>query len=212
MGTDEKWGQSPFPLERSWTKAWDALGLRPAAGLFETLVGHYQEAHRRYHTVLHLAECIERLEPALALAERPGEVEIALWFHDVIYNPRCKDNEQRSADRAGRALEQAGARSDVVARVCSLVMATQHSAEPATIDERLLVDVDLAILGAAPARFAEYEAQVREEYGWVPRWLFRRQRQALLRGFLHRKHIYATEHFRRLYEFAARQNLERAVA
>jgi hypothetical protein len=36
-------------------------------------------------------------------------------------------------------------------------MATCHTAKPADADQQLLVDIDLAILGAEPARFAEYE-------------------------------------------------------
>ena len=60
-------------------------------------------------------------------------------------------------------------------------------------------------------RFAEYETQVREEYSWVPGWLFRRKRKAILREFLARQPIYGTEHFRREFEAQARLNLERAV-
>ncbi|MBT9552193.1 MAG: hypothetical protein IV088_15195 [Hydrogenophaga sp.] len=65
-------------------------------------------------------------------------------------------------------------------------MATCHDAEPEGDDARRLVDIDLAILGADPARFAEYDAQVREEYRWVPNWLYRCKRREVLAGFLAR--------------------------
>ena len=48
-------------------------------------------------------------------------------------------------------------------------MATRHAALPAGGDEQLLVDIDLAILGASAARFAEYERQIRAEYAFVRR-------------------------------------------
>ncbi len=71
------------------------------------------------------------------------------------------DNEAASADWAARALRAAGADDALVGRVHALVMATRHDQAPATPDEQLLVDIDLSILGAAPARFVEYERQIR---------------------------------------------------
>jgi len=47
-------------------------------------------------------------------------------------------------------------------------MATAHHDEPEGRDATLVVDIDLAILGTDPARFAEYEQQVRAEYAEVP--------------------------------------------
>lgn len=92
-------------------------------------------------------------------------------------------------------------------RVLALIMATCHDAEPTDPDARLLVDIDLAILGAAPARFAEYDAQVRTEYRWVPGWLYRRKRKQVLAGFLARLAIYGTDRFRARLEERARENL-----
>jgi predicted metal-dependent HD superfamily phosphohydrolase len=74
------------------------------------------------------------------------------------------------------------------------------------------VDVDLAILGAAPERFAEYELQVRQEYAWVPGLLFRRKRRALLGQLLARPRIYATESFHQALELRARDNLRHSLA
>ena len=71
--------------------------------------------------------------------------------------------------------------------------------------------MDLSILGAAPARFDEYEVQVREEYSWVPEDTFRKRRGAILGQFLARRHIYSTNAFRARYEPGARTNLERSL-
>lgn len=198
-------------LNRSWQRSWQALRAAPAPGLFEQLIACWGEPHRRYHTLQHLEECIERLDPVLSQVEHPGEVEVALWFHDAVYAPRRQDNEAQSALWARRALEAANLPVDALSRVEALVMATRHSVLPQTPDEDLLVDVDLSILGSAPARFAEYEAQVRAEYKWVPAAQFQSRRAAILEGFLGRAAIYRTEHFRRLCEAQARQNLERSL-
>jgi predicted metal-dependent HD superfamily phosphohydrolase len=96
--------------------------------------------------------------------------------------------------------------------VHDLVMATRHDARPATPDAALVVDIDLAILGAEAERFDEYEVQVRQEYAWVPGPLFRRKRRAILEGLLARPGIYATAWFHPRFEARARANLRRSLA
>lgn len=177
----------------------------------QRLLDAWAEPQRHYHSQQHLRECLALLEPALDLAQHPGEVELALWFHDAIYDPQGKGNEARSADWAIDALAQAGASQEVQQRVRALIMATCHDADPEGGDARLLVDIDLAILGADPARFAEYDAQVRAEYRWVPGWLYRRKRKEVLAGFLNRQAIYGTGRFRDRLEGRARENLREAT-
>lgn len=198
-------------LERSWQRAWAALSLRAPEGVMQRLLDAWAESQRHYHSQQHLHECLALLEPALDLAQHPGEVELALWFHDAVYDPQGKGNEQRSADWAIEALAAAGASGDVQQRVRALIMATCHDAEPVGGDARLLVDIDLAILGADPARFAEYDALVRAEYRWVPGWLYRRKRKEVLAGFLKRPVIYGTQWFQERFEGRARENLTQAT-
>ena len=116
-----------------------------------------------------------------------------------------------SADWAQRVLAEAGAPAEVVQRVHALIMATRHSEVPATPDAKLVVDIDLAILGAAPARFDEYELQIRDEYGFVPEALFREKRGEILRGFLQRPAIFSTPAYAARFEAQARNNLARAL-
>lgn len=156
------------PLPSSWASAWSDLGLQPPSGLFEQLVRAYEEPQRHYHSLQHLLECLMHFEQVRHLAQQPGEVAIALWFHDAIYDVRGKDNERLSADWAIRVLASCHASQATLARVEQLIMVTRHDATPSEPDEQLLVDIDLAILGATPERFAEYDAQVRAEYAWVP--------------------------------------------
>jgi predicted metal-dependent HD superfamily phosphohydrolase len=196
----------------SWRRAWHALGSAvPGQELYARLMEKYSEPQRKYHTLQHLSECIAQLESVLGMAVHPGEVEIALWFHDAIYDVKGTQNEARSALWAIEALEQAGLSAEVSERVKNLVLATCHSTVPATDDERLLVDVDLAILGAEPARFEEYERQVRDEYSWVPHELFCSKRRELLQQFLGRPRIYSTAHFYNALEARARENIERSL-
>ena len=208
----------PADLAASWQRVCTALGIgraEPTAptqpALRDELIACYAEPQRRYHTLQHLGECIAAFDPVVALAAHPGEVEAALWFHDAVYYVHAHDNEARSAAWAEGVLVDAGVAIEAARRVHALVMATRHDALPASADARLVVDIDLGILGAAPARFDEYEVQVREEYAWVADDVFRERRRALLLRLLARPSLYGTEHFRDRLEQPARDNLRRSV-
>ena len=195
----------------AWQRLWTELGAAEVPrGLFNQLVAAYSERHRRYHTLQHLRECLAHFEAASSLARRPAEVEAALWFHDAVYDPKARDNEERSADWAARSLLAADCEAGVAERVRALVLATDGHAASDDPDTQLLLDVDLAILGAAPARFAEYERQVRAEYAHVPEAEFRARRAEVLAAFLARPRIYLTPAFHDALEERARGNLQHA--
>lgn len=195
-------------LHASWVRAWHALGVAsPDEALLDELLACHCEAHRAYHTLQHLGECLALLEEERDNAVRPAEAALALWFHDAIYDVRRHDNEERSATWARQALLDAGVPDDVAGRVHALVVATRHDTEPDTADARLLVDIDLAILGAPPERFAEYERQIRIEYAHVPAEVFDLRRREILGGFLAREPLYLTAAIRERFESNARRNL-----
>lgn len=198
-------------LFHQWQSAW-ALGslAEPPRTVFESLCRAYAEPQRHYHTLQHLRECLAQAGEIERLAERPGEVLVALWFHDAVYDPTARGNEAASAHWAREAVSAAGSR-EAADRVHALVMATEHHAVPQTRDAQVLVDVDLSILGADAARFDEYERQVREEYRHVPTLLFRTKRRSVLKGFLARPRLYTTDAYFSRLEAKARENLRRSI-
>lgn len=193
-----------------WTRTAWALGIEADEAECDAVLARYAEPHRRYHTLRHLDECFERLEPVRTRAERVGELEMALWYHDAVYAPSASDNEARSADLAVRTLERAGLPEVTRDRVRGLIMATRHEGVAAPGDAALIVDVDLGILAAEPGRFDEYEVEIRAEYAWVPGSLFRHKRREVLRGFVARDRIYVSGAFDG-DEGRARENLARGI-
>ncbi len=203
-------------LQKTWRTAWAAITATDAwdesgDALFTALLARYAEPHRYYHTQQHLQECIQYFEATAHLAQHPHEVAVALWFHDAVYDTHAHNNEAASAQWAVQALTAAAATSDVCGRVKALIMATQHSVVPTTPDACLLVDIDLAILGASPERFDQYETQIRNEYNFIDQSIFNEKRVAILRGFLARDSIYATRFFNQMLETLARENLARSI-
>ena len=171
----------------------------------------YSEPHRRYHNVRHIEDCLSEFDRARQVAKDPTAVELAIWFHDAIYDPLASDNEERSAELAKDWLAKANASEAVADAVGRLVLATQcHDASPQT-DAALLIDVDLSILGQSPDRFWEYEQQIREEYAWVPAAVFARKRAEVLQGFLARPRLYSTEVIHEKLEAQARINLRASI-
>ena len=200
-----------WPGPERWEKLWRAIGATGnPSPWYEQLSRAYGEAHRSYHNQQHIAECLMEFDAARHLAEGPDTVELALWFHDAIYDSRRSDNEERSAALAKRCLETAGL-PQLSATVSNLVIATKHDGETGTPDTALVVDIDLSILGKPESRFEEYERQVREEYDWVPLPVFNSKRAELLDRFLARKQIYRTKFFAERYEQSARRNLARSI-
>jgi predicted metal-dependent HD superfamily phosphohydrolase len=196
-----------------WRRSWRELG-QPAAdeGLFRCLVDCWSEPHRHYHTLQHLDECLDLFEKVRATAQRPGEIELALWFHDAFYDPKRDDNEGRSAQWARDSVLEAGLPAGIADRLHALVLATRHEAVPEDADAQLLVDVDLAILGSDPARFDESDEQIRLEYAHVPEDKYRAGRRRVLGEFLARPRLYSTDYFYSRYERQARENLSRTLA
>ena len=213
----------PSPLDdvalaTSWNAAWSALGRRAPVGLQAELMTAWAETHRHYHDQRHLRECLALWARWRGQCERAGEVAVALWFHDAVYDPRAPQagsNELNSAAWAARSLIHAGLPSETAQRVHDLVMATQHDA-PAALssdaDAQLLVDIDLSILGSPPERFERYDQDVRKEYAWVPGLRYRTKRAQVLQGFLERPRLYHGETAVNLLECQARINLAAALS
>jgi predicted metal-dependent HD superfamily phosphohydrolase len=103
-------------IER-WNGLLRGLGVAAENDTFFRLQSAYAEKHRAYHTSRHIDECLSLLDEPTYLAGHPAEVECALWFHDAIYEPTSKSNEERSADWAAEFGIHVGVAPDAVARI-----------------------------------------------------------------------------------------------
>jgi predicted metal-dependent HD superfamily phosphohydrolase len=195
-----------------WLEFWQKLGVKNnPAPFFAELEACYSEPHRAYHNLAHVMDCLEEFESVKNLAHDPTAVEMAIWYHDAVYDPRAKDNEEQSAELAAKVGSEIGLPSLLNQRVNNLILATKKHDVALDRDAAVMVDVDLSILGREACWFDEYENQIRKEYSWVPREQFVAGRSAILESFLARPFIYATEDFRKKYEQPARENLKRSI-
>lgn len=176
---------------------------------FERLRAMWSGANRRYHNLEHLADCLRELDGARAPQAIADLAELALWFHDAVYEPRAGDNEAKSALLLLSEAASMGIPDELAAAAADCVRATAHlggASKQSTAAADLVVDIDLSILGRDVLRFTEFEYAIREEYTPVT-WAFWFARGRFLAGLLRKPFIYRTEYFRNRYETSARARI-----
>ena len=174
----------------------------------------YAEPHRRYHTRVHIEDCLAKLAAVEGLPDHDRRLlEWAIWWHDAVYDPRSPDNEEASAELAERDLAAMGATEVDRREVCRLILLTKgHAVDPADRLGAILVSIDLSILAAEPDAYDRYARQVREEYAHVPPDTFRAGRAGVLRRFLEAPVLFADPNLAARWDAPARSNLGRELA
>jgi predicted metal-dependent HD superfamily phosphohydrolase len=197
-------------LQKSWVGLFDRIGVELVVAYrhFDDLVQRYREPHRYYHNLEHIAEMLKVGGKLIDLASQPDAIFLAIWFHDAIYDPKAKDNEERSAGLASATLSAAGVRADLIEKTVDLIRSTAHGDSSGNdSDTQILLDADLAILAAERQRYERYAGDIRKEYMWVDDAAFCAGRVKVLEAFLNRPRIYRTRRMFEVGESMARLNL-----
>ena len=135
----------------AWMRLLESLDVAPADAypLFDRLVAAYQEPHRHYHNLEHITEMLKIVGKLADSATPLPALQLAVWFHDAVYDPHAKDNEEQSAVLALRELQPLGIPTTTLDRIAALIRATAHvGAADVDTATAFLLDADLAILGA----------------------------------------------------------------
>ena len=186
------------------------LRLLPGAeDAFVDLAARYGEPARHYHTLDHIRAVLDRIDTIWP--DTPPALQFAAWLHDVVYDSRAADNEERSADYARALLPGLGispATTDESARL--ILLTRSHEADPDDRAGQTLLDADLAILAAEELLYDAYAEAIRREYAWVPEGDYRAGRVRVLERFLARPRIFFTPPMAEA-ETRARDNLAREI-
>ena len=192
-------------LRRKWHDLLGAWAVTPSLAdeKFEDIRQHYAEPGRFYHTLDHIGAMLETVDGLAAFARNLNAVKLAVWLHDVIYDSKASDNEERSAEYSERLCE--GLAISEGKEVASLILRTKtHNVSDDDPDAQVLIDSDLAILGANDSAYRAYANQIRQEYAWVPETDYRMGRRKVLERFLARPRIF---HHLAILEEPARRNI-----
>jgi predicted metal-dependent HD superfamily phosphohydrolase len=133
-------------LSERFSDLWQRCAGKDAGAVWLKLRTHYQEPHRHYHTLAHIAHCLRELDVARGHIEEFNATEMAIWFHDIIYHYGSRDNEILSAayfrDVAGASMP-----APFVERVSEFIVATQHTGAAGDPAIAIVVDIDLSGFG-----------------------------------------------------------------
>lgn len=166
-------------LSRKWRALARELGLSDAQAepLLADLSVHYRG--RPYHNLSHILSLLHLADHFAAQAHDFAALRLAIWYHDLIYDPAASDNESRSAAYMRATLSNL-VPPQTLARAATWIEATTHRAAADDPDARLLQDLDLSILAAAPDSYRRYQQAIRQEYAHVPDALYRLGRRQVL--------------------------------
>lgn len=217
------------PLAERFQSLWQRLGAEDGAGVAAAgarLLALYAEPARAYHNQTHLEDVLAKLDWAQSALMQSGEIsgldgterrrlfdtiELALFYHDAVYDAKSKDNEAQSREMMKRDATAFGINNALIADAARLIDLTAHHSTAARLDEKIMADCDLAILGAAPEEFKKYDTAIRTEYAHVPAPLYAAGRAKVLQGFLDTPQLFKTRAFADNFDAAARRNLAAAL-
>lgn len=182
------------------------------ASLWEEILSFYSEKTRHYHDLSHIENM---LFLAFEHQEHFNDLDtllFSIFYHDIVYNAKYKDNEEQSASLAIERLTLLGFPIEKIQKCNEQILATKtHLSSSDDPDTDYLLDIDLSILGASWENYQKYFQGVRKEYKMYPVLLYRPGRKKVLKHFLEMDHIYKTDVFRNKFESKAKENLKREL-
>ena len=171
----------------------------------------YSHKSRHYHSLEHLENMFRWADAYKThFTDWPAMV-FAIFYHDAVYKVLKSDNEEKSAELAGKRLRQMQFPETRIELCQKHILATKTHQLSDLSDTNWLLDIDLSILGADWDSYANYARQVRREYAIYPDLIYNPGRKKVLAKFLDREFIFKTPEFRSRFEAQARNNIQQEI-
>lgn len=182
--------------------------------LFSELTEMYQGVGRYYHNLEHIQRMLSFLKKRVNRIEDWVSIQLAVWFHDCIYDIHDGENEERSADFARRKLLDLGVSAGIVEKVVNLILLTKKheiTIEYSNFDAKIFLDSDLMSLGGSYEEYNRILKRIKKEYSDIPEEIFKKGRRQFLKSFLSKPRIFYTDEMFVEFEDDARRNMEREL-
>lgn len=183
--------------------------------LWSELQSAYKERERRFHSAAHLEQMFGTLKEVSSSVDDWDTLAFAVFYHDLVYDVvqyvTENDNEDKSADAAAEVLQRINYPAQKIERCKTHILATKHHQPSTDSDTNFITDADLSILGQPWEVYKIYMNNIRKEYEVYPDSIYYAGRTSVLKAFLRTRPLFKTEHFQRLYEEAARENMTREL-
>ena len=194
----------------------DAVTPVAITALWQDIATRYSEPQRAYHTLDHLKQLFGQFEQIKPCLHEPHLIALALYYHDVIYDPRRSDNELKSAEYAIETLRCYLSEDQCQSIYALIMMTATHQMDTLANGDKIsdaayLLDMDLSILGAPWSEYDQYAQAVRQEYVHVAKENYRVGRIAVLEKLLAHSSLYLTAYYHERLEKQARKNIKHEI-
>jgi len=197
-------------LENTWENIWNGTSaqIELVAQFFNEISKAYSSKVRYYHNLQHINQMLNSCLVYKYKIADIKNVQLAIFYHDVVYSAKRKDNEERSAKLAVKHLKKLNYPTQQIEKCFTYILATKsHNFSIIDSDLDYFLDFDLQKLGADWKEYEEYSKQIRLEYRFYPDLIYKPGRKKVLEHFLKLEKIYKSPEFFNLYENQARINL-----
>jgi len=217
-----KAGSNPLANVREYPDLfdmWQALSLE--AGIshgkveewWTRIALQYTEVGRTYHNLNHLRDMFRLYKEIKSHLTDRLVVGLAVFFHEMVYDPQSPDNEHYSAEEFERFADEVQMCQDIRQQVLAIILNAhdidgEQEETPPDMDH--FMDLKLAVLARDAEEYDQYLANIRQEYTHLDTDTFLSSRaevlQMLLEGQVYRTLLVADK-----YEERAKQNLKREL-
>ena len=188
----------------NFQEKWNQIYPDDTTDIFKKIVNNHTHKVRFYHNLSHLHTMLLLLDEYPEPVEHKRDVQLTIFFHDIIYDATKKGNEEKSARIAQKLLGE-----QYTQLIQQLILSTKkHQPLNDLHENAVLLDLDLAILGSSLELYDAYRTAIRMEYNIYPNLLYNPGRKKVLQKFLERERLYFTDYFYEKYEQQARSNLK----
>mmetsp|Transcript_11792 Transcript_11792/g.11430 ORF Transcript_11792/g.11430 Transcript_11792/m.11430 type:complete len:227 (+) Transcript_11792:71-751(+) len=177
--------------------------------IWSTIESKYGEAGRAYHTLEHIDNLFSVYESYKMRITDANAVKLAIIFHDIVYDPKSKLNEEKSAELFSLLLKD-HLDANLIEKVNFYIIETiKHNPIDSTDqDLHYFIDFDMSILGSERKEYESYTRKIRKEYSHVDDEAFCSGRSGFLISTLKSEnHIFSTPEFHMQMEQKARDNM-----
>lgn len=178
--------------------------------VFNKIIDAYNNPTKGYHDNKHIASMLKNLDEFIlnnpVSIQNQNEFKFAILMHDYVNGT---PNEVFESISAAEKFIKYLAPNHNTNYIKKLILATDysHKVTSPSIDEMLIQDLDLAILGSSPSDYKEYAKLIREQYFHISDDIFNKERTKVLQGFLYKESIYNLDYFKSKFEAPARINI-----
>ena len=187
-----------------------------AKTLWLDVAARYNDTQRAYHSLAHIQQLFAQFDQTMTYLHEPRLIALALYYHDVIYDPTRSDNELKSAEYMVDKLKHYLSDDQRRTIYALIIMTATHQLDGLTdsdkcSDAAYLLDMDLSILGTPWPQYERYAQAVRQEYAHVSDIDYRVGRIAILKKLLTHPKMYLTQYYYKRLEQQARENMAREI-